>query len=245
MGDQWEWCTQGSVGGPVRWGTNESCVTRVTLGDQWHGRPMRTVYPGLRWGTNDMGNQWELCTQGCVGGPVTWETNENCVPRVTLGDQWHGRPMRTVYPGLRWGTNDMGDQWELCTLGCVGGPMTWETNENCVPRVTLGDQWHGRPMRTVYPGLRWGTNDMGDQWEQVGKGHNGGSMRWGTNENCVPRVTLGDQWHGGPMRTVYPGLRWGTNDMGGQWEQVGKGHNGGSMRWGTNENCVPRVALGD
>ena len=62
----------------------------------------------------------------------------------------------------------------------------------------------------------WGTNEMGDQWEQDRKGKTGGPMsqwelynqeyiggpmRWGTNENCITRVTLGDQCDGGPMRT--------------------------------------------
>ena len=135
----------------------------------------------------------------------------------------------------------MKDQWELCTQGYVGWPMAWETNENRLERVTLGDQWDGGPMRTVYPGLRWGTNDMGDQWEQVGKGHTGGPMRWGTNENCVPRVTLGDQWDVGPMRTAYPGLHWGINEMRDQCELCTQGNVGGPMRWGTNDNCVPRV----
>ena len=45
-------------------------------------------------------------------------------------------------------------------------------------------------------------------------------MRWGTNENCVIRVTLGGggggQRDGGPMGTMYPGLHWGTNEMGDQ-----------------------------
>ena len=103
-----------------------NCVTRV-------GGPLRTVYPGLRWGTNELGDQWEHGRKGY--------TNE-------MGDQWDLRtrvytpgPMRTAYPGLHWGTNEIGDQWELCTQGYTGGPMRWGTNENCVPRVTLGDQW--------------------------------------------------------------------------------------------------------
>ena len=69
-------------------------------------------------------------------------TTENCIPRVTLGDQWeHGRK------------------------GYTGGLMRWETNEICVPRFTLGDQW-----------------DMG------GGGGGGG----GTNENMVERATQED-----------------------------------------------------
>ena len=62
---------------------------------------------------------------------------------------------------MRWGTNEMGDQW-------VGG-----TNE-------MGDQWNEWCM-----GANWGINEIGDQWD-------GGPMRWGTNE-------MGDQWDGGPM----------------------------------------------
>ena len=226
MGDQWELCTLGYVGGTMIWGTNENCVPRVTwvggndMGDQWE--QVRKDHTG-----GLMGDQWDegpmrLGRKSYTGGLIRWGTNENCVPRVALGDQWDGGPMRAVYPGLRWGTNGMGDQWEQVREGHNGGPM-----------------------RTVYPGLRWGTNDMGDQWEQVGKGHTGGPMRWGANENCVPRVTLGDQWYGGPMRTVNPGLRWRTSEMGNQWEHVRKGHTGGLMRWGSNDNCVPRVTFGD
>ena len=109
--DQWEPYNQDYIGGPMRWGTNESCVIRVALGDQWDGRPMRT----LHWGTNEMGDQWELYSQGY----------------------------------LHRGTNEMGDQWEQGRKGNTGGPMRWETNENKVERVTLGDQWDGGPMRTV------------------------------------------------------------------------------------------------
>ena len=112
-----------------------------------------------------MGDQWELYNQGYIGGPMRWGTNENCVIRVALGDQWDGGPMRT---GLDWGTNEMGDQWELYNQdyigggganemadqweqgrkGYIGGPMRWGTNENCVVRIALGDQWDGGPMRT-------------------------------------------------------------------------------------------------
>ena len=54
---------------------------------------------------------WELCTQGYVGGPMSW------------------------------GTNELGDQWEHGRKGYTGWLMRWETNEICVPRFTLGDQW--------------------------------------------------------------------------------------------------------
>ena len=40
----------------MRWGTNENCVTRVTLGGQCDGGPMRTGLKGLYWGTNEMGD---------------------------------------------------------------------------------------------------------------------------------------------------------------------------------------------
>ena len=56
-------------------------------------------------------------------------------------------PMRTVKPGLHWGTNEMGDQWELYTQDYIG------------------NQWDGEPIRTVWPGLHWVTNETGDQWE--------------------------------------------------------------------------------
>ena len=90
----------------------------------------------------------------------------------------------------------------------------------------------------------WGTNEMGDQWEQGRKGYAGGLIRWGANENCVPGVALGDQWDGGPMGAVYPGLRWGTNGMGDQWELCTQGCVGGPMTWGTNENRLERVTMG-
>ena len=65
------------------------------------------------------------------------------------------------------------------------------TTENCVPRVTLGDQWeHGRKgytgglMRSAYPGLHSGTNEIG--------GGGGGGGGGGTNENMVERATQED-----------------------------------------------------
>ena len=81
MGDQWELYNQGYIGGPMRWGTNESMVGKVTRGGG---------------GTNEMGDQWELCNQGRIGGPMRWGTNENRVDGVRLGDQWDGGPMRTI-----------------------------------------------------------------------------------------------------------------------------------------------------
>ena len=122
------------IGGPMRWGTSE-------MGDQWDGGPLGLAENG--W-TNEKGDQWE-------GGPMS---SNNVV-----GDLWIGAPMRRG--PMRWGTNEMGDQW-------VGG-----TNE-------MGDQWNEWCM-----GANWGINEMGDQWD-------GGPMRWGTNE-------MGDQWDGGPM----------------------------------------------
>ena len=43
----------------MRWGTNENCISRITLG------------------TNEMGDQWELYNQGYIGGPMRWGANEN------------------------------------------------------------------------------------------------------------------------------------------------------------------------
>ena len=43
MGDQWELYNQGYIGGPIRWGTNESRVGKVTGGG----------------GGNEMGDQSE------------------------------------------------------------------------------------------------------------------------------------------------------------------------------------------
>ena len=68
-----------------------------------------------------MEDQWELCTQDYVGGPMRWGTNENCISRITLG------------------TDEMGDQWELYNQGYIGGPMRWGTNENMVERATQED----------------------------------------------------------------------------------------------------------
>ena len=66
-----ELCNQGYIREPLRWGTNEIRLERVTKGNQWDGGPMR------------------------------WGTYEHCVTRVTLGDQWDREQIRTVYPGLR------------------------------------------------------------------------------------------------------------------------------------------------
>ena len=51
---------------------------------------------------------------------------------------------------------------------------------------------------------------------------------------------MGDQWE-----LYNQGYIWGTNEMGDQWELYNQGYIGGPMRWGTNENCVIGVALGD
>ena len=122
------------IGGPMRWGTDE-------MGDQWDGGPLGLA--GNGW-TNEKGDQWE-------GGPMS---SNNVV-----GDLWIGAPMRRG--PMRWGTNEMGDQW-------VGGT------------IEMGDQWNEWCM-----GANWGINEIRDQWD-------GGPMRWGTNE-------MEDQWDGGPM----------------------------------------------
>ena len=179
----------------MRWGTNENRVERVIRGDQWEwGHRVQTMRRDLwiggpagekgpmGWGTNEMGDHWN---GRCVG--ANWGTNE-------MGDQWDGGPLGLAENG--W-TNEKGDQWEggpMSSNNVVGdlwigapmrrGPMRWGTNE-------MGDQWVGGPMR-------WGTNEMSGAWVLIG-----GSMRWGTNE-------MGDQWDGEPMR-------WGTNEMGDQW----------------------------
>ena len=197
MGDQWELYNQGYIVGPTRWGTNENRVERVTRGDQWEwGHRVQTMRRGLmnwggqpvrrdqwdggpmRWGTIGMGGAWVL-----IGGPMRWGTNG-------MGDQWDGGPLGLAENG--W-TNEKGDQWE-------GGPMS---SNNVV-----GDLWIGAPMRRGP--MRWGTNEMGDQWvggtNEMGDQWNEWCMgaNWGINE-------MGDQWDGGPMR-------WGTNEMGDQWD---------------------------
>ena len=167
---------------------------------------MKSAYPGLHSRTNEMGDQWELRTQGYTGGPMRWGTNENCVPRVTLGDQWDGGPMR-------WGTNEMGDQWDGGPLGLAENGWTnekgdqWEGGPMSSNNV-VGNLWIGGPMRRGP--MRWGTNEMGDQWvggtNEMGDQWNEWCMgaNWGINE-------MGDQWDGGPMR-------WGTNEMGDLWD---------------------------
>ena len=160
--------------------------------------------------------------------------------------------MRTVYRGLHWGTNEIGDQWELYNQGYTGGPMRWGTNENRVEGVTRGDQWEwGHRVQTMWRGLmnwgtsQWeGTNGMGDQWD-------GGPMEW-----AVRGCWLGDQWDGGPVRWGTIGIDrngW-TNEKGDQWEGGPMSSNNvvgdlwiggpmrrgpmrwGPMRWGANES---------
>ena len=196
MGDQWELYNQGYIVGPMRWGTNENRVERVTRGtnengaiefkqcggDLWIGGPAGEKGPmgwgPMSWGTIGMGGAWVL-----IGGPMRWGTNE-------MGDQWDGGPLGLSENG--W-ANEKGDQWE-------GGPMS---SNNVV-----GDLWIGAPMRRGP--MRWGTNEMGDQWvggtNEMGDQWNEWCMgaNWGINE-------MGDQWDGGPMR-------WGTNEMGDQWD---------------------------
>ena len=130
-------------------------------------------------------------------GPVYpglhWGTNEMGDQWVG-GDQWDGGPMEWVMHGANWGTNAMGDWW-------VGGPMRWGTNE-------MGDQWDGGPLGLADDGV---TNEKGNQWD-------GGPVIWGINE-------MGYQWA--------PIMYWGTNELGDQWE--GDQWDGGPMRWGTSE----------
>ena len=105
--------------------------------------------------------------------------------------------MRTVWKGLDWETNEMGDQWELCNQGRIGGPMRWGTNENRVERVRLGDQWELYNEDYIGGRMRWGTNGMGNQWD-------GRPMRWGTNDvhPCQLPLSQGDEsvWQLTPRR---------------------------------------------
>ena len=166
---------------------------------------MRTGLKGLYWGTNEMGGQWELCNQSYIGGPMRWGTNDNCINRVTSGGPMRWGINKHRYKGLHWGTNEMGDQWELCNQGNTGAPMGWGTIENCVTRVTFGDRWDRGPgnescVTRVTLGDQWD----GDQCELCNRGY------------------IRDQWDGGPMNTdirVYSGgpLRWGTSGMGDNW----------------------------
>ena len=132
---------------------------------------------------------------------MRWGTNE-------MGDQWNGWCV-----GANWGTNEMGDQWDGGPLGLVENGWTNEKGDQWegVPMSSnnvVGDLWIGGPMRRGP--MRWGTNEMGDQWvggtNEMGDQWNGWCMgaNWGTNE-------MGDLWDGGPMR-------WGTNEMGNQWD---------------------------
>ena len=100
-----------------------------------------------------MGDQWELYNQDYIGGPMRWGTNE-------MGDQWDGGPLGLAENG--W-TNGKGDQWE-------GGPMS---SNNVVGTYEMGTNEKG-------------TNEMGDQWD-------GGAM------------SRGYQWDGGPMKWVVHG----------------------------------------
>ena len=93
-------------------------------------------------------------------GPMRWGTNE-------MGDQWvgGGGPMG-------WGTHGMSGAWVL-----IGGSMRWGTNE-------MGDQWDGEPMR-------WGTNEMGDQWCAPGRPHwlAINSLQWRHNGTIASQIT--------------------------------------------------------
>ena len=67
MGVQWELYNKDNIGGPMKFGANENCLTRITLGNQWDGGLITTVWPGLHWVTNDTGDQWELYDQDYIG----------------------------------------------------------------------------------------------------------------------------------------------------------------------------------
>ena len=136
----------------MNWGTNENGTNGMGDqwdGDQWDGGPFGLAENA--W-TNEKGDQWE---EGPMGS------------NNVVGGLWIGGPVRRG--PMRWGTNEMGDQW-------VGG-----TNE-------MGDQWNGWCL-----GANWGTNEMGNQWDG-GPMRDWGLMRWGTNE-------MGDQWCAPDMPT--------------------------------------------
>ena len=61
------------------------------------------------------------------------------------------------------------------SVGTIWPSLCWGANENWEPRFTLGDQSDWGPMRTLYSGLHWETNEMG------------------VNEIRVEKVTLGHQ----------------------------------------------------
>ena len=117
-----------------------------------------------------------------------------------MGDQWDGGPVGWAQNGF----NEKGDQ-------CEGWPMS---SNNAV-----GDLWIWGPIRREP--MRWGTSEMGDQWDWRGALWKGGPMRWGTSETgdrwdwgpMSSNNVLGDQWVGEPMRRVP--MRWGTNERGG------------------------------
>ena len=203
----------GGIKGPMRWGTNESRVGNVTLGGQWDGGPMR-------WGTNEMGDQWELCNQGYIGGPMNqWEQGRKCYigggGGNEMGDQSH------------WGTNEMGDQWEQGRKCYIGGDQWhWGTDDGGGGGNEMGDQWDGGLCNQGHIGggpMRWG-NEMGDQWDQCR------GRKWGTDEMGDMRAgsgggggnEMGDQWDGGPLGLAENG--WtnerGTNEKGDQWVQT-------------------------
>ena len=63
--------------------------------------------------------------------------------------------------------------------------------------ITYALRWG--PLRTVYPGLRWGTNE--NMVERLHRGTNAMGDQWDLRTQ-VYRFTLGDQWDGGgAMRT--------------------------------------------
>ena len=121
---------------------------------------------------------------------------------------------------MRWGTNEMGDQWVGGTND-MGGPMEW-----VVHGCYLGDQWEGGGGgRWVGGPVRWGTNEMGDKWD-------GGPL--GLADDGVT-YEKGDQWDGGPARL-------GTNEMGYQWVTI---KCWGPMSWGTIEKGTKEMGANE
>ena len=90
----------------------------------------------------------------------------SCCICVYLYDMFHSVMPIDIWIGfglLTWGTNDIGNQWELGNIDYLWEPMTWRTGENWATMVTCGDQWHGEPTKTGQQWLPRETNEMCDQ----------------------------------------------------------------------------------